>query len=133
IVWTSLIGHAYIDAFEATQDDWFLRVAESACRWILELPREKTDRGECISYLSHVQSSIHNANMLGAGLLARAAQHTGDQECRRVARAGMEYSCTRQRSDGSWWYAEEAKYHWIDNFHTGYNLDSLHDYLEATG
>src|SRR5262249_23940858 len=44
-----------------------------------------------------------------------------------------EYSCTRQRSDGSWWYAEEAKYHWIDNFHTGYNLDSLHDYLEATG
>src|SRR6185295_10129976 len=30
------------------------------------------------------------------------------------------------------WYAEEPKYHWIDNFHTGYNLDSLHHYIEAT-
>ena len=24
-------------------------------------------------------------------------------------------------------------YHWIDNFHTGYNLDSLKTYIESTG
>jgi hypothetical protein len=45
----------------------------------------------------------------------------------------MEYSCSRQLPDGSWWYAESPKYHWIDNFHTGYNLDSLKYYIEATG
>jgi len=45
----------------------------------------------------------------------------------------MEYSCSRQLPDGSWWYAEAPKYHWIDNFHTGYNLDSLRTYIESSG
>ena len=133
IVWTALIGHAYVDAFEATGQEWLLRVADSACKWILELPREKTERGDCLSYMAHLQSSIHNANMLGAGILARTAKHTGNQECRRVAREAMEYSCSRQRPDGSWWYAEKPEHHWIDNFHTGYNLDGLKHYADSTG
>lgn len=133
IVWTALIGHAYIDAYEVTKEDWLLRVADSACNWILELPREKTAQGECISYMAHVQSSIHNANMLGAGILARTAKHTGSQECQRVARQAMEYSCSRQRPDGSWWYAEAPEHQWIDNFHTGYNLDGLKHYADSTG
>lgn len=133
IVWTSLIGHAYLEAFELTGREWFLRIAESACSWILQLPREKTARGDCLSYIAQLQSSIHNANLLGAGFLARAAKHTGSEEYRRVARSAMEYSCSRQLPDGSWWYAEGPKYHWIDNFHTGYNLDSLQFYLDATG
>jgi hypothetical protein len=133
IVWTCLIGHAYLEAFEITGNDWFLKIAESACNWIIELPREKTDRGDCISYLAHLQSSIHNSNMLGASLLARTAKHDGNSEYSRLARSAMEYSCSRQLTDGSWWYAEEPKYHWVDNFHTGYNLDSLSTYLECTG
>ena len=71
--------------------------------------------------------------MLGAGLLARTAAKTGNEEFRRVARSAMEYSCARQRSDGSWWYAETANNHWIDNFHTGYNLDGLRYYIDFTG
>jgi|SRR5271157_765197 len=133
IVWTCLIGHAYVEAFEIIGDKWFLNIAESACNWIIELPREKTPRGDCVSYLAHVQSSIHNANLLGASLLARTARHTGNEEYLRVARSAIEYSCSRQLLDGSWWYAEDPKYHWIDNFHTGYNLDSLDIYLDATG
>jgi len=89
------------------------------------IAREATGQGDCISYLSHVQSSIHNANMLGASLLARAARQSRNDEYLRVARSAMQYSCSRQLDDGSWWYAEQPKYHWIDNFHTGYNLDSL--------
>jgi uncharacterized protein YyaL (SSP411 family) len=133
IVWTSLIGHAYLEAFEITGNEWFLKIAESACNWILALPRERTSRGDCVSYFAHVKHSIHNANMLGASLLARAGKHDGNDEYLRVARSAMEYSCSRQLSDGSWWYAEETKYHWIDNFHTAYNLDSLNYYIESSG
>ncbi|HLW53540.1 MAG TPA: hypothetical protein VKW06_11920 [Candidatus Angelobacter sp.] len=129
LVWTSVIGHAYAEAFEISRNEWFLRVAESACDWILQLPREETTRGSCLSYLADRQSSIHNANMLGASLLARTAKHSGNRVYVRVARSAMVYSCSRQLPDGSWWYAEEPKYHWIDNFHTGYNLDSLDCYL----
>jgi hypothetical protein len=133
IVWTALIGHAYMEAYDLTQDERFLRVAESACWWILEIPREKTERGDCLSYLPDRRSSVHNANMLGAGLLARTGAKTGDKEFWRVASSAMEYSCSRQRADGSWWYAESAENHWIDNFHTGYNLDALRYYIDYTG
>jgi hypothetical protein len=133
IVWTALIGHAFMEGYDLSQNEKFLRVAESACRWILELPREKTDRGDCLSYLAGRQLSVHNANMLGAGLLARAAAKTDNKDFRRVARSAMEYSCSRQHADGAWWYAESPDNRWIDNFHTGYNLDGLRYYIDYTG
>ena len=133
IVWTALIGLAFLDGYEMLADPRFLDVAESVCRWILHLPRERTDTGTCISYVATEQGSIHNSNMLGAALLARAWRFSKKSEYRDVAAEAMEYSCSRQRPDGSWWYAEGPMFHWIDNFHTGYNLDSLQCYTENTG
>ncbi|MCH2373529.1 MAG: hypothetical protein MK538_05060 [Planctomycetes bacterium] len=132
IVWTSLIGRAYLDAFETFEDEKYLDIAKSVCSWILNVPREKTESGACLSYISEGQNSIHNSNMLGAGMLARAARFTGDSNYLEVAKEAMEYSCSRQRPDGSWWYGEREDMHWIDNFHTGYNLDSLKIYAEST-
>ncbi len=133
IVWTSLIGQAFLDAFEMLGERRFLDVAESVCRWILALPKEKTASGICISYHMLEQNSVHNASMLGAAMLARTWRFTNKPEYLALASAGMEYSCTRLRPDGSWWYGEHEKYHWIDNFHTGYNLDSLKCYIDSTG
>jgi rhamnogalacturonyl hydrolase YesR len=133
IVWTSLIGHSFVDAYEVLGDESHLETAESICRWILSLPREKTSSGSCLSYTGVFQNSVHNSNLLGAGVLARTWKHRPRDEYRTVAREAALYSCLRQRADGSWWYGEEPKYHWIDNFHTGYNLDSLKFYADATG
>jgi len=133
IVWTAIIGQAFLDAYEILHEKRFLEVAESVCRWILSLPRERTDTGTCISYYAFSQSSIHNANMLGAAMLARTAKHNASAECLDVAKEAMKYSCSRQKDDGSWWYAEVPMYQWVDNFHTGYNLDSLKCYMESSG
>jgi rhamnogalacturonyl hydrolase YesR len=133
IVWTALIGQSFLDGFEATGDARYLEVADSACSWILSLPRERTSSGTCLSYHAVSQVSIHNANMLGAALLARTWRHAGNVEHLQAAAEAMQYSCARQRPDGSWWYAEELRYRWVDNFHTGYNLDSVRCYTESTG
>lgn len=133
IVWTGHIVQAYLEAFDQSQDQWFLDVAKSACDWIMSLPREHTSTGTCLSYFMHEQESIHNASMLGAAALARAAHATGRADYRDVAREAMRYSCLRMLPSGAWWYAEDERYHWIDNFHTGYNLDSLKCYIEYTG
>jgi hypothetical protein len=133
IVWVSLIGHAFLDAYEDLGDEKYLEVAKSSCRWIIELPREKTDSGVCLSYVMPEQSSIHNSNMLGAGLLARTAKIGNDSTNLSVAKEAMIYSCTRQNPDGSWYYGHHPKYHWVDNFHTGYNLDSLRTYIDNSG
>ncbi len=133
IVWSSLIGHAFVDAFEQLGDEHYLAIAASICRWILALPRETTPTGTCLSYTGVFQNSVHNSNLLGAGLLARTWKHRPRAEYLAVAREAVRYSCARQRPDGSWWYGEDPHYRWIDNFHTGYNLDSLSFYLDATG
>ena len=133
IVWTALIGQAYLDAYEIGGEPRFLDVAKSVCRWILDLPREKTEQGTCLSYVAFLQKSIHNSNMLGASMLARAAKLTGDRTYADVAREAMIYSCSRQLPDGAWFYGQAEDTRWIDNFHTGYNLDSLKCYIESTG
>jgi len=132
IVWTSLIGQVFLDAYEILENNEYLDVAKSICDWILNLPREQTDSGTCLSYVSFGQSSIHNSNMLGSAMLARTAKFTKDNEALKVAHEAMKYSCSRQLPDGSWYYGENKKFHWIDNFHTGYNLDSLKCYIDNT-
>ena len=132
IVWTALIGQAFLDAYEILGDKKYLDVAISICEWILDLPREKTKSGTCLSYLAFKKSFIHNSNMLGAAMLARTAFFTGNAEAKKVAREAMIYSCSRQLPSGAWYYGEEEKYHWFDNFHTGYNLDSLKCYIDNT-
>lgn len=133
IVWSSLIGLAFLAAAKAFDRSDYLDAAHEVCRWILTLPREKTGTGVCLSYVTFKQSSIHNSNMLGAALLAQVGAMSKREEFTELAREAMRYSCSRQNPDGGWYYGEAPKYHWIDNFHTGYNLDSLRRYADATG
>ena len=132
IVWTALIGQAFLEGYEVLNEKRYLDVVKSICTWIMELPREETELGTCISYFADRQSSVHNSNMLGAAILARAGTILSDNKYIDVASQAMKYSCSRQLPDGAWYYGEDPKYHWIDNFHSGYNLDSLKCYVEST-
>lgn len=132
LIWSSLIGLAFLDAYETLRDERFLSVAKSIGRWVLSLPQEQTPTGSCLSYVAYRQSSIHNSNVMGGAFLSRLSSFTQNKTLLRVARAAMRYTCERQRTDGSWHYAEEPKYHWIDSFHTGYNLSALKVYRDAT-
>lgn len=133
IVWSGLIGQAFLDAFETLGDPRYLEVVASVCEWILKLPRQQTPAGHCLSYVAFKQSSIHNSNMLGAALLGRWGALAKNAQALEVAREAMRYSCSRIENDGAWFYGEEPRYHWIDSFHTGYNLDSLKRYADSTG
>ena len=125
IVWSGLIGQAFVEAYEILGKNEYLEIAASVCDWILKLPKEETNSGACLSYVAFKQSSIHNSNMLGGALLARVGAITKRTDALELAKESMRYSCTRQNPDGAWYYGEDQKYHWIDNFHTGYNLDSF--------
>jgi hypothetical protein len=99
---------------------------------MLSLPAEQTTSGTCLSYVTYRQSSIHNANIMGGAFLARLGAALASGRYQEAARSAMLYTCARQRPDGSWFYAEEPKYHWIDNFHTGYNLSALKVYRASS-
>jgi polysaccharide biosynthesis protein VpsJ len=134
IVWTSLIGHAFLDGYEHFQKDRYLQIAISACEHILrDLKSNPVGDGLCISYIPTQNSQVHNANTLGGSFLARAYFHTGDESYRALAQKAMQYTAQHQRPDASWYYGEKANLHWVDNFHTAYVLDSFKHYAESTG
>jgi hypothetical protein len=135
-VWTCLIGMAFLEAYEILKKEKYLEVADSISRWVLKLARNETERGICFSYTASGDASctIHNHSMLAAAMLARTSQYGSNKdEYLRVARGAMNYSCSCQLPNGGWYYGEEPMHHWIDNFHTGYNLDSLKYYIEGSG
>ena len=131
LIWTALIGHAFLEAFEIFHEKKYLEVSESICEWILKLPRNQTASGFCLGYHSKDSGgTIHNSNMVGAAVMARTAKHNGNQEYLSVAKGAMKFSCSRQLPNGAWLYGEDPKNHWIDNFHTGYNLNGLKCYID---
>jgi polysaccharide biosynthesis protein VpsJ len=134
IVWVSLIGQAFVDAWEATGRRDYLDVAVEACEFIMTgLERRPEGKGVCLSYIPGQFRSVHNANMLGAALLARVSKLTNNLGMRTVAREAVNSTVGAQHASGAWWYGEADNLHWVDNFHTGYVLDSLWCYFEATG
>jgi hypothetical protein len=134
VVWTAVIGHAFLDAWEVSGREVYLEAARSVVRFILEdLERRPAGDGLCISYIPSAFKDVHNANMLAASVLARTAAATGDGQAAEVAAGAVAYTAGRQRADGSWWYGEARDLHWVDNFHTGYVLDSLWWFMRATG
>jgi rhamnogalacturonyl hydrolase YesR len=134
IVWTSLIGHAFLDGYDHFHKETYLQTAVSACEHILrDLNKYPDGDGICISYIPVQNNQVHNANVLGASLLARTYSHTRNEAYRELAHKAMQYTAQHQRSNGSWYYGEKENLHWVDNFHTAYVLDCFKRYAESTG
>jgi polysaccharide biosynthesis protein VpsJ len=134
VVWTSLIGHAFLDAYEHFQDTSYLNVAVSSCEHILtELTAFPDGEGVCIAYVPGKDSRVHNANTLGASLLIRTYAHAKNEDYRDLAEKALQYTAGHQQADGAWYYGEKENLHWVDNFHTAYVLDCFLHYQQSTG
>ncbi len=127
LVCTTFVANALLDAYELTHASNCLRMAVNAADYIVnELYWDQDDGVAGFSYpLPSVQARVHNANFLGAALLCRIYRQTGSEKFLQPALKVARYSAAKQRTDGSWHYGEHPTQHWIDNFHTGYNLCAL--------
>jgi rhamnogalacturonyl hydrolase YesR len=134
IVWTSLIGHAFLDGFDHFHNEQYLKIAVSSCEHILHDLQMYPDADSiCIGYIPGQQSKVHNSSTLGASLLARVFSITHNEAYRDLAEKAIKYAVKYQRSDSSWYYGESPNQHWVDNFHTAYVLDCFKYYFMATG
>ncbi len=134
VVWTSLIGHAFLDGWEHFGRQEYLQIAQSSCEHILrDLETFPDGEAACIAYVPGKNSQVHNANTLGASLLARTWKITRNAAYLELARKAIQYTAQHQRADGAWFYGEKQNLHWVDNFHTAYVLDCFKHYTESTG
>ena len=134
IVATVFVANALLDYFEATKKAEYLSIAINACEFILDdLVLYENNNELYFAYTPESKSRVHNINMLAAALLARLYSITQNQIFYEKSRKAMAASVGALNSDFSWWYGDLPCHRFIDNFHTGFNLTALSDWMAYTG
>jgi hypothetical protein len=126
LVCTLFVAGALLDLYESSGDEQYLNIASSAADYIVQDLYWETGSVSGFSYpFPSSRTPVHNANLLAAAFLCRVSRLTGNEKYLAPALSAALYSVRCQRLDGSWVYGESARYAWVDNFHTGYNLCAL--------
>lgn len=133
VVATTYAACALLDAFEATNEKIYFETAIDARDFVLK-DLNKTfdaDGDFAFSYSPLDETQIFNASLLGTRLLSRIYSHTKDAELIEAAEKSARFCVKHQRDDGAWSYGTLPFHSFVDNFHTGYNLECLDAYRRA--
>lgn len=134
VVTTAFVADTFVHAYLILGNKKYLNIARSACDFIVkDLNRQVDDHGFSFSYSPFDKAVVHNANMLAAHLLVKVSYHKPEEhELKEAAEQAVRYVIKYQNSNGSWFYGTESYQKWIDNFHTGYILEFLYEYIKLT-
>jgi len=132
VVASVFVASALLDAYEITKNEDLLKATRSTCDFILkDLNRTYDNEGNfSFSYSPLDKSVVFNASLLGSRLLARVYSFTHEDILIAEAKKSVSFCCNYQKEDGSWSYGTLPFHHWIDNFHTAYNLECISDYMK---
>jgi hypothetical protein len=135
VVATTFIAEALLEAYAITQNKKLLETAISGSNFILnDLNRTYDNNGNfSFSYSPLDKTQVFNASLLGAKLLCMVYKHTQNQQLIEEAKKAVKYVCDHQQPNGAWAYGTLPYHQWIDNFHTGYNLECIFTYQEISG
>ncbi|MDN3723108.1 delta-aminolevulinic acid dehydratase [Aequorivita sp. SDUM287046] len=135
VVATTFIAEALLGAYKITQNKYYLEVAISATQFVLkDLNRTYDENGNfSFSYSPLDQTQVFNASLLGAKLLSMVYEFTQEENLLIEARKAVQYAADFQQENGAWAYGTLPYHQWVDNFHTGYNLECIYTYQKISG
>ncbi len=134
VVATTFITEALLEAYKITKNETYLEVAISATHFILkDLNRTYDENGNfSFSYSPLDKTQVFNASLLGAKLLSLVYEFTKDENLLIEAKKSVQYAVDFQQENGAWAYGTLPFHQWIDNFHTGYNLECIYTYQKIS-
>lgn len=127
---TSFAAHALLDGFELVGATRWADAAGSAADFLVERMLHRSGTKPYFRYLVMENELVHNANVLACSVLARAGRALARRDLGEVARTALPVTLDAQRHDGAWPYADGPGHRWVDNYHTGYVLESLVNCLD---
>lgn len=128
VVVTSFVANSLLDLYDITKDKETLDLAISSSDFILEdLNIYENENGICFSYTPIDSNIVHNANLLGAALLARLTKYVSSNNIRTMSKRSLEFSLAYQDVTGYWAYSQDlhGKQRKQIDFHQGFILDSI--------
>jgi len=135
---TCFVTEALLDAYETLGEPRYLSAAERATSFLLTAPRtlyEDHDK-RCVSYVpsEDVNWIVMDVSALTGAVAARLAAIRGNPTMMLEAGRLMRYVVSRQTPQGAWFYADppSASHITHDNYHTGFILDAILEYGQAS-
>lgn len=135
VVATTFITEALLEAYKITRNEEYLEVAKSAAQFVLkDLNRTYDEKGNfSFSYSPLDKTQVFNASLLGAKLLTLVYEFTKEENLIIEAKKAVQYVANFQQENGAWAYGTLPYHQWVDNFHTGYNLECIYTYQKISG
>lgn len=134
VVATGIITNSLFTNYCLLRNEKSLSLCIDASNFVLK-DLNKSYEGEkfCYSYSPGDRQKVFNASMKGARLLSQVYSVTKDSNLYIEAKKAIDYVLENQKENGSWSYSKGDARKWVDNFHTGYVLDALDDFIRYTG
>jgi len=136
---TSFVGQALLDSYGTLGHQRHLDAASGAVEFLVTAPTTlfEDERHRCVSYVPDpaVTWIVMDVSVLSGALAARLAALNGDAALMEEAGRLVRYVVSKQTTDGAWFYADppSASHITHDNYHTGFILDAIAGYTDASG
>jgi len=130
---TCAAAKAFMQAYVLTEKQEYLEVCESVADFIIKDLRQ-IDVGpqmRCCSYDLHSSWKVINVSALASAFLAELYHITAKKQYKQVAQAMIPWVISQKTDYHAWYYTDPPAASRIthDNYHTGFVLDSIQDYL----
>lgn len=132
IIVTTFVANAFLDWYERDGESAHLEIVRQAVDFLVEELLVSDADQPYFAYVPGVATLVHNANVLGCGLLARFGAIDGDASLIALALQAARTTVVAQDSRGFWPYGRGSNLAWVDGLHTAYVLGGLHDLWRAT-
>jgi rhamnogalacturonyl hydrolase YesR len=135
VVATTFIATALMEAYEVTGHKPYLDIALDTKDFVLKDLNRTYDKDDdfSFSYSPEDSTQVFNASLLGSRLLSQIYKYTGEASLLTEAAKSVRFCCKHQQVNGAWAYGTLPFHQWVDNFHTGYNLECIHAYQRISG
>lgn len=133
IITTTYVAKALHALAEKNGREEFVDAAVDSARFMHKHLLSRDDEGEFFAYIPGEPTFVHNASLWGAATCVSMGKHAGDAKLIDSGLIVARRSAQAQRNDGSWPYGKRSHHRFIDGFHTGYNLEALHQIDTALG
>ena len=132
---TCAAAEAFLKAYQLFGRQEHLDLCESVADFLLK-DLTKIDVGPgrlCRSYDLRSNWKVINVNAFIAAYLAKLYAVTKKEQYKTVAEKTMRWVIDQKTADCAWYYTDppQASRITIDNYHTGFVLDSIQEYLEV--
>lgn len=134
---TCFVCEAFLDAYRETKNSSYLTTVENAIQFLMNdlVVLKDTTSELCLSYMPiTMKMRVMDVSILIGAVLAQYSVLSEDRHYIKDAIRLVNYVVKQQTEYGAWYYTDPPKDSHIrhDNYHTGFILDALWRYMEAT-